>query len=86
VTIRTVAVSLPEHYYSQDELFRELSAHWGPKVFNPGRLEAFHRNVGVAGRHLRSRAPDHDRQGKAGGSVAAASKPARHRATARKAR
>ncbi|MCA9795464.1 MAG: type III polyketide synthase, partial [Candidatus Eremiobacteraeota bacterium] len=42
----------PPHYYSQEELIDALKEFWAGRVFNLERLEQFHRNVLVEGRHL----------------------------------
>lgn len=49
--VRT-GTGFPPHYYEQDELIRGLAELWADKVYNFGRLEQFHRNVLVGGRHL----------------------------------
>lgn len=50
--ISAVAVSLPDHFYSQDALITAFEREWGERLFNPGRLAQLHRNVQVRGRHL----------------------------------
>ncbi|MCB1173168.1 MAG: hypothetical protein KDK39_06375 [Leptospiraceae bacterium] len=50
--ILTARTMLPEHYYSQDELISALKDLWAARFFNLDRLERFHRNVLVGGRHM----------------------------------
>jgi len=47
-----VGGALPENYYRQDELLRELQAIWSPALPSASRLEKLHRNSQVEGRHL----------------------------------
>ena len=47
-----IQTAFPKNYYSQDELIQSLKGLWEEKFFNPARLEEFHRNVLVGGRHL----------------------------------
>ncbi|MCB1320387.1 MAG: hypothetical protein KDK34_09050, partial [Leptospiraceae bacterium] len=42
----------PPHYYDQDQLIAAFRDVWGQRHFNVDRLEQFHRNVMVGGRHL----------------------------------
>ncbi len=51
-TIRTVARALPKHYADQEQLIAAFREAWAGRHFNVERLEALHRAVGVAGRHL----------------------------------
>jgi alkylresorcinol/alkylpyrone synthase len=50
--IAAVGLSLPQHYFDQEELADALSKLWAGRFRNPQRLEQIHRNVLVGGRHL----------------------------------
>lgn len=50
--IAAVGRALPQHYFSQEELYGALATLWAGRFHNPKRLEAIHRNVLVGGRHL----------------------------------
>ncbi|WP_372368470.1 type III polyketide synthase [Candidatus Uabimicrobium sp. HlEnr_7] len=50
--IHSVSCAFPPNYYDQDTLIDALKSKWSEKFFNPERLETFHRNVLVGGRHL----------------------------------
>ena len=52
--MRVVSVgrALPRHYYDQQQLLAAFRELWGPKLFNPRRLEQIHHNVKVGGRYL----------------------------------
>ncbi len=47
-----IETAFPKNYYEQDELIASLKKLWETKFFNPDRIEQFHRNVLVGGRHL----------------------------------
>ncbi len=47
-----IETAFPKNYYEQDELISSLKKLWEKKFFNPDRIEQFHRNVLVGGRHL----------------------------------
>lgn len=47
-----IETAFPKNYYEQEELIDSLKKLWGTKFFNPDRIEQFHRNVLVGGRHL----------------------------------
>lgn len=42
----------PPNYYNQDQLIAAFRDVWGQRHYNVDRLEKFHRNVMVGGRHL----------------------------------
>lgn len=50
--IASVGKAFPPHYYDQETLLAALQRVWSKKFFNPKRLDSFHRNVLVGGRHL----------------------------------
>lgn len=50
--LHSVEIGFPKHYYSQEDLFDELSFHWRDKFHNIERVKKFHQNVQVKGRHL----------------------------------
>lgn len=50
--IAAVGRVLPPHFYDQETLLAALQRHWGDRFHNPARLEQFHRNALVGGRHL----------------------------------
>lgn len=50
--IHSVSCAFPPNYYDQETLIQALKKRWSAKFFNPARLESFHRNVLVGGRHL----------------------------------
>ena len=50
--IAATATAFPSHYYDQEELLGALREVWKRKYFNIDRIEKFHRNVTVSGRHL----------------------------------
>lgn len=50
--LAAVATALPAHYYAQEQLLEALRRLWAERVYNPDRLEAFHRNLNIGGRHL----------------------------------
>ena len=50
--IHSVQSGLPDHYYSQEELLAGLRELWQERFHNFDRIEQFHRNVLVSGRHL----------------------------------
>ncbi len=50
--LAAVATALPAHYYAQEQLLEALRRLWADRYFNPDRLEAFHRNLRIGGRHL----------------------------------
>ena len=50
--IHSVSCAFPPNYYDQETLIQALKDRWSSKFFNPARLETFHRNVLVGGRHL----------------------------------
>ena len=50
--IAATATALPEHAYSQEELIAAFREMWAGRHYNLERLEQFHRNVLVGGRHL----------------------------------
>lgn len=50
--LAAVATALPAHYYAQEQLLEALRQLWAERYYNPERLEAFHRNLNVGGRHL----------------------------------
>lgn len=47
-----IETAFPKNYYEQDELIASMKKLWETKFFNPDRIEQFHRNVLVGGRHL----------------------------------
>lgn len=47
-----IETAFPKNYYEQEELIESLKKLWETKFFNPDRIEQFHRNVLVGGRHL----------------------------------
>lgn len=49
--IHSVSCAFPKNYYDQESLLQELRKYWKKKYFNVDRIEAFHRNVLVGGRH-----------------------------------
>lgn len=57
--IVAVETALPPNYYSQDELIAAFRELWVGKHFNLDRIEQFHRNVLVGGRHLALRLEDY---------------------------
>ncbi len=50
--IVATATGLPANYYSQDDLIAAFRSIWAGRHYNLDRLEQFHRNVLVGGRHL----------------------------------
>ena len=52
VRILATETDFPDHYYRQEEIFSSLSEVWSPKGVNLHRVEQFHKNVKVDGRHL----------------------------------
>jgi predicted naringenin-chalcone synthase len=52
--IAGIAPVFPDHYYTQEELFKKLSEVWAGGPFRPELLARFHRNVSVKGRYLSS--------------------------------
>jgi len=50
--LAAVATALPAHYYAQEQLLEALRRLWAERYYNPERLEAFHRNLQIGGRHL----------------------------------
>jgi alkylresorcinol/alkylpyrone synthase len=50
--IASVGKAFPPHHYSQEKLLAALKEAWADKLFNLDRLDRFHRNVAVGGRHL----------------------------------
>ncbi|MCB1326475.1 MAG: type III polyketide synthase [Spirochaetales bacterium] len=50
--IAATATALPPHYYSQDQLIAAFRELWSKRHYNVERIEQFHRNVLVGGRHL----------------------------------
>jgi alkylresorcinol/alkylpyrone synthase len=50
--ILSVGRALPPHYVDQETLIAALSAYWGERHFNVGRLADVHRAAQVGGRHL----------------------------------
>jgi alkylresorcinol/alkylpyrone synthase len=50
--IASVGKAFPPHHYSQQQLLAALKQAWADKLFNLDRLDRFHRNVAVGGRHL----------------------------------
>lgn len=52
MNIAAVGKAFPPHYYDQETLLAALKGYWSEELFNPDRLERFHRNVAVGGRHL----------------------------------
>jgi alkylresorcinol/alkylpyrone synthase len=50
--IAATATGLPPNYYSQDDLIAAFRDLWAGRHYNLDRLEQFHRNVLVGGRHL----------------------------------
>jgi len=50
--IVATATGFPPHYYSQDEMIGVLRQFWAARHCNLDRLERFHRNMLVEGRHL----------------------------------
>ncbi len=50
--IASVGSAFPPHYYDQETILAALADHLGERLANRTRLEAFHRNVRVGGRHL----------------------------------
>ncbi|BBM83207.1 type III polyketide synthase [Candidatus Uabimicrobium amorphum] len=59
--IHSVSCAFPPHYYDQDTLIDALKSRWSAKFFNPSRLETFHRNVLVGGRHLALPVEEYDK-------------------------
>ncbi|MEQ9362736.1 MAG: 3-oxoacyl-[acyl-carrier-protein] synthase III C-terminal domain-containing protein [Leptospirales bacterium] len=57
--IAATATALPSHYYSQDELIAAFREMWAGRHYNLDRLEQFHRNVLVGGRHLALTIPEY---------------------------
>ncbi|MCR9141109.1 MAG: type III polyketide synthase [bacterium] len=57
--IAATATALPSHYYSQDELIGAFREMWAGRHYNLDRLEQFHRNVLVGGRHLALTIPEY---------------------------
>ena len=57
--IAATATALPSHYYSQDELIAAFREMWAGRHYNLDRLEQFHRNVLVGGRHLALALPEY---------------------------
>jgi alkylresorcinol/alkylpyrone synthase len=50
--IVAVGRALPPNHVDQETLIAALTAYWGAKHFNVGRLADMHRHAGVGGRHL----------------------------------
>ena len=50
--IAAVATALPPRYYTQQQIFEQLSQHWAGQLDNPALLERFHHRVGVDGRYF----------------------------------
>ena len=50
--IVSVGRALPPNHVDQETLIAALTAYWGAKHFNVGRLADMHRNAGVGGRNL----------------------------------
>jgi alkylresorcinol/alkylpyrone synthase len=50
--ILSVGRALPPHFVDQETLIAALSAYWGERHFNVGRLADVHRAAQVGGRHL----------------------------------
>ena len=50
--INHCVTAFPPHYYSQDQLIEQFRNLWSSKFHNFDRIEQFHRNVLVGGRHL----------------------------------
>jgi alkylresorcinol/alkylpyrone synthase len=50
--IAAVGKAFPPHHYDQEELLAAFRVAWADKLFNLERLDRFHRNVAVKGRHL----------------------------------
>ena len=50
--IHSVHTALPEHYYSQEQLTKELMEQWSEHFHNPKRILDIQKNVLVGGRHL----------------------------------
>ncbi len=50
--IAAVASALPPRYYTQQQVFDELTKHWGPQLESPALLQRFHQRVGVDGRYF----------------------------------
>ncbi|RME01001.1 MAG: type III polyketide synthase [Deltaproteobacteria bacterium] len=50
--IAATETAFPPHYHSQEALIAAFRELWAKRYHNPGRIEQFHRNVLVGGRHL----------------------------------
>ncbi len=50
--IAAVASALPPRYYTQQQVFDELSKHWSAELESPALLQRFHHRVGVDGRYF----------------------------------
>src|SRR5512139_1262013 len=50
--IVSVGRALPPNHVDQETLIAALTAYWGARHFNVGRLADVHRHAGVGGRHL----------------------------------
>lgn len=51
-SIVATATRFPPYYYRQEDIIPVLRKIWAKKISNINRLESFHRNVMVKGRHL----------------------------------
>jgi alkylresorcinol/alkylpyrone synthase len=52
MTIAAAASAFPKYRYQQDQLLKEFSRYWGPKLDNPVFLKRLHERVGVDCRYL----------------------------------
>ena len=52
MTIAAAASAFPKYRYQQDQLLKEFSRYWGPKLDNPVFLKRLHERAGVASRYL----------------------------------
>lgn len=50
--IASVGAAFPPHYYDQERLIEAFREMWGKRHHNVDRIDRFHRNVLVGGRHL----------------------------------
>ncbi|GAB4222932.1 MAG: 3-oxoacyl-[acyl-carrier-protein] synthase III C-terminal domain-containing protein [Acidobacteriota bacterium] len=57
--IAAVGSAFPPNYYDQETILSALADHLGDRLPNRGRLEMFHRNVAVGGRHLALSIPEY---------------------------
>lgn len=61
--ILKAVTAFPENYYTQDELILAFREAWSSHYFNIDRLEQFHKNVLVGGRHLALKLEQYDQLG-----------------------